>query len=75
MRRFVSFDDADALMLEVAGTQGSQGCFAFACCFHTPFSLATADEHEDGDEGLAKQRERCNNPRGSATTTSSHEYE
>lgn len=45
------------LMLEVAGTQGSLGCFAFACCFDdtTPFSLATEDGHDD-NEGLAKQR-------------------
>jgi hypothetical protein len=33
------------LMLEVAGTQGSLGCFAFACCSGAP-SLAVATVHE-----------------------------
>jgi len=40
------------LMLEVAGTQGSQCCFAFAgCCCRAPSSLATGGEdgHDDGE--------------------------
>jgi len=42
------------LMLEVAGTQGSQGCFAFACCCccGAPSSLAATggeDEHDNQD--------------------------